>query len=106
MQDDTISRKIVLDKIKEVCFSNKWIKYRVNYGSKWIRDYLIDFIERMPSVQPEQKVGKWAGFDEYPQEDWECNCCGKIVITGCSDVNPYDEYKYCPNCGAKMEGDN
>lgn len=31
-------------------------------------------------------------------EDWRCSICGNIIEIPC---NP--KYKYCPNCGAKME---
>lgn len=49
-----------------------------------------------------QKTGHWIEIDDYPHEDFECDCCGGKVY---GTEEPYEEYKYCPNCGAKMEGD-
>ena len=51
---DVISRQIVIDKIKEVCFSKeqKWINFRLSYGSNGQRDYIIKFIESLPCVKP------------------------------------------------------
>lgn len=51
--EDCISRKAVLDKINEVCFSNKqeWVDFRVSYGSHGERDLIIDFIESLSNVQ-------------------------------------------------------
>ena len=46
-----------------------------------------------------QKTGHWVEIDDYPHEDFECDCCGGKVY---GTEEPYEEYKYCPNCGAKM----
>lgn len=46
-----------------------------------------------------QKTGHWIEIDDYPHEDFECDCCGGKVY---GTEEPYEEYKYCPNCGAKM----
>ena len=48
--DDAISRKAILSKIKEVCFGEAWLQYRIDYGSNGQRDFLINYIEQMPSV--------------------------------------------------------
>ena len=54
-------------------------------------------------AEQEQKSGKWIGIDEKPHEDYECSCCGYVVSTFTANIEPHTEYKYCPNCGAKME---
>ena len=52
--EDAVSRKLILDKIKEVCFSRKqeWVDFRVSQGSNGQRDLIIKFIESLPSIQP------------------------------------------------------
>lgn len=52
--EDAVSRKAILDKIKEVCFSKKkeWIDFRVSQGSNGQRNLIINFIEELPSVKP------------------------------------------------------
>ena len=62
-------------------------------------------IESLPPVTPKPKTGHWVGIDEEPSEVWECDRCGFVVdAEGCIDPVEYrDMYKYCPNCGAKME---
>ena len=45
--------------------------------------------------------GRWsdAGFGELPKHapyGWACSVCGGISFN--------NEYIYCPNCGAKMDG--
>ena len=40
----------ILSMIEEICFSKKWIDYRVNYGSNGQRDYIIHYIKRKYNV--------------------------------------------------------
>lgn len=56
-------------------------------------------IERLPSAQPEQKVGKWIRHENEDGEPYGHNCsvCGEWYVM------PYGKTKFCPNCGAKME---
>ncbi len=46
-----------------------------------------DLIVKAPTVEP--KRGRW--IDEH------CSECGKYVFSGDAD-------RYCPHCGARMEG--
>lgn len=48
---DTIDRRVVLDFIKEVCFSKKqkWVDFRISWGSHGQRDLIIDFTESLPN---------------------------------------------------------
>ena len=53
-------------------------------------------IEELPSVTPTRKKGKWIVLkDEY----------GDIceAICSCCEDNGNHRWKYCPNCGCKME---
>lgn len=68
----------------------------------------MDFIAR--SDVQEIKHGKWQ-ITEY--DYYDCSVCGNSYYNGCEssaearqrlDERPYDVYKYCPNCGAKMDG--
>ncbi len=58
-------------------------------------------------IEPEQKTSAWVAIDQEPHETWECGLCGFVIDgSGCIDPDAYrDIYKYCPNCGAKMEAD-
>lgn len=50
---------------------------------------LYDMISMLPSAE---RHGRWVETDTYPK----CSVCG---LYGVSDMN------YCPNCGARMEGE-
>lgn len=54
------------------------------------------------ALEQEPKTGHWIGIDEEPHEDYECNRCGYVVSTYTANIEPHTEYKYCPNCGARM----
>lgn len=53
---DTISRQTVLNKIKEVCFSEEWLQFRVDNGSNGQRDFLINYIKQLPPVNSQEPV--------------------------------------------------
>ena len=68
----------------------------------------VKALELLPSVNPAEKVGHW----EWEQEpftknwgNWRCSECREIITVCETDwaVINKPNYKYCPNCGAKME---
>lgn len=100
--EDCISKKAVLDKINEVCFSREQesVNFRVAQGSNGQRDLIINFIENLPSVKPKPKTGYWITYEITQggiNEEWKecsvCMCSNALVIPR----------NYCPNCGCKME---
>lgn len=83
--EDCISRQAVLD-----CLTATGLK-------KF--DFILDArdkIKNLPPVTPQQKVGHWEKHS-YFKDAYICSSCN----TGGNMV--YKDFKYCPNCGAKME---
>lgn len=121
--DDAISRQAVLSKIKEVCFSEEWIQFRINNGSNGQRDFLIDYIEQLPPVtqksnleliceelaaendklieqlKQKQKSGKWINIDDIESE---CSECGHREP---NERFIFEDINFCAKCGAKMESE-
>ena len=72
---------------------------------------LHDMISTLPSAQPDRKKGKWIPHSETCREYigtvlvrvdydyWFCDACGYRVKNG------QPMYKFCPNCGADMRGE-
>lgn len=59
-------------------------------------------LESLPSVHLEQRIGEFIfekGDGETCIDGWVCTSCKKEFHT---HVPYFDEFKYCPNCGAKM----
>lgn len=107
--NDSVSRKAILSKIKEVCFSDKWLQFRVNKGSHGQRDFIIDYIEKLPPVTPERKKARWikqytafVNDDNQIVTEYHCNNCYGISYFRSMNGKLVGA-KYCPNCGTEME---
>lgn len=84
MNNDLISRRAAIAFVKSI----PYIKEHQNMG-----ELIKEWIEQIPAIQPEQKMGEWVyGEFDIPH----CSICGH-------DVMPNMVSPYCPNCGAKME---
>ena len=63
-------------------------------------------IEKLPSAQPERKTGEWSvEFSPAHMGGAYCECsqCNYKFAMG-AYFEP-DEWKFCPNCGADMRGE-
>ena len=86
---------------RELCPVGMYGRHAV-YGSD--RDkfddwqFIIDELEKIPAVDAAPVVhGRWIKLAEAPEWDQRrCTVCGDV---SCCQRN------YCPNCGAKMDGD-
>ena len=89
--DDCISRQAMHIELE------KWITYG-EYKYSNATKYLYDRIDRLPSVSPQQKMGRWIEHiepdDAEPFVLWICENCGTIERR---------KTAYCTYCGAKME---
>ena len=55
-------------------------------------------IDDAPGVDAEPvRHGRW--LEHYPNDIWDCYQCS------CCKARRANKTKYCPNCGAKMDGD-
>ena len=62
-------------------------------------------IKALPTIEP--KRGEWVleRLDNYKLYKVTCSCCG---WWGCENYDSYvdiSDFAYCPNCGAKMDGE-
>lgn len=102
MVAEYINREALLNKI--------WMG---NSDSIVLRSYAAEMVNVIPSADVvEVKHGKWT-YDPNAY-DWEiggwccslCYCKNDNLGGNNPDINPYwyAGAKYCPNCGAKMDG--
>lgn len=104
--EDAISRKETLDKINAL-----FAEYIPLMLPGWNLPLIIGrTICGMPPVTSQQKAtGSWVGKQVIDNEEveikqWQsarCSKCGKYNTT--PYLYYFDDYNYCPNCGAKME---
>jgi len=62
---------------------------------------IIGVIEELPTIAP--KSGRWIhdGQRQRGGVDWmHCSECGNTDVFGAKSM-----YHYCPNCGARMDGE-
>lgn len=92
---DCISRQAVQDYIAE--YLSQFLYDDVREVVETIDAYIGD----MPSVTPTERIGHWIKDDsEDIAPIW-----GKIrVCSNCAYLQ-FNETNYCPNCGARMEGE-
>ena len=69
-------------------------------------EYAMEYVDEMPTVDAvpavEVQHGKWefAGYTAFHGTPYKsCSLCKKVYLM------EYPEFNYCPNCGAKMDGD-
>ncbi len=70
-----------------------------------IRKAMQDLIDNAPTVDAEPlRHGKWIAVDdEYMDETlYKCSECHEDFVT-IDGMPAQNLYKYCPNCGAKMQ---
>ena len=67
-------------------------------------------LECLPGVE-QASHGKWTERRVYPIEDTAIDACQSAKCTSCGKYHttPYmyyfNDYAYCPNCGARMSGE-
>lgn len=93
--EDLISRQAVLDALYELCDTGETLIENPWRDNPHI-DALVDAIEQLPSVNPQEpKTGHWIDTGSGQ----ECSECHEIQYG-------YDSNrKYCANCGVRMESE-
>ncbi len=72
---------------------------RLNDEYKKLMDGIMDALEDIPVADVKEVVhAKWEPQLHYPGTYAKCSICG----CRCGGYTP--NYKYCPDCGAKMDG--
>ena len=94
---DCISREAVMSQLQTIAdAAHKIYDHRVNDAPDYLARAVIDDAQRciklLPSVQPE-RTAEWI---YKPREGSVCSACNEPCLW---------KFNYCPNCGARMKGD-
>ena len=95
--EDCISRRATVERLCKVAdFMNE---KREGLGSPYVMAALFiqDNKDEFPPVTPQPKMGHWIRMKAY--EKWGCSECNAVFRF------TFKEHNFCPNCGAKMEGE-
>jgi len=98
--EDSVSRQEVIDTIFAECSGEK---LDIDFAKVLL---LQRAIKALPSTTPIRKKGKWINRSSTSGcgirfVASECSCCNKKTFFDCDQL----VYRYCPNCGAEMEGE-
>lgn len=81
MSDDTISRQAAIDK------------------GMWISDEIGDCYTTTYCPHCGSMHGRWLNVEPAPHDLWYATC------SVCGDRQMIEVANYCPNCGARMDGE-
>ena len=102
-------RPIDADALLEFIENRYEITWEYDNYEGGIKDACCDIIEKidnLPTIEPERKRGKWSvEFSPAYKGGAYCECsqCNYKFAMG-AYFEP-DEWKFCPNCGADMRGE-
>ena len=81
-------------------------KYPDPTAKKVERELTAEELEVSYLVKMIRQIAAWAGYDVVNRKDVPVVKCSKCKIYFCDLINNHHYmYHYCPNCGARMDGD-
>ena len=99
--DDLINRQAATEYFQRIIDATN-TDGRYNLGFIDGLEFCINHLSTMPSIQPEQKKGKWILCENPIYSSFRISGADPYLCTVCYMKNDR-QTKYCPNCGAKME---
>lgn len=95
-EKEYIERGAMLDEMRDCKFANPESDFQRGVNASI--DILTVGIKHLPTADVvEVRHGEWERSDEYEEQYgylYKCSVCGVLCFLD----------KYCPNCGAKMDG--
>ena len=100
--EDCISRQAVRDTIFTECSGTK---LDIDFAKVLL---LQRAIKALPPVTPQPKIAYWIkyGIPRCGEQHYKCTSCGYYINFGQWGELYTKEFKYCPNCGAKMQAES
>lgn len=92
-----IERKAVINKVSEIPahFDSGDIRYGIEIAIQAIKDTPVAYVAEITH-------GRWIYADgDVGYSVYRCSECGKLITLDEEEI-----YRYCPNCGAKMQEAN
>ena len=77
-------------------------------NAETIRDYINGVNKKLRELPSAERTGRWINGNEG---NWnavivpKCSICGETFYEMNVNINGEYTYNYCPNCGARMDGE-
>ena len=97
--DDLIIKQAAIEHFQRIIDATN-TDSRYNLGFIDGLEFCINHLSTMPSVQPEQRKGKWIGKPIAGYATVRCSVCNDVFLGN------EGRWNFCPNCGAEMEKEN
>lgn len=94
---DMINRQDAIDILNKLDVSDG---VGISSVACYLQEEAIRSIENLPSVQSEQKTGKWIAEHDIADGCYRCSNCNYV-----RDAYHLIIGYYCPSCGARMENE-
>lgn len=117
-EEDAISRQIISEYVgSHIQEINSGYGDLNNHTNRILR-MIVDYIEKMEPVAPQQKTGHWILAQRDKCIDINCSECGntrikdyaygytvdELDLDEVNDLIVKNQMYYCEHCGAKMQG--
>lgn len=92
--------------VKEICVAN--VTFDKKELEKIVNEQVIEKIKTGElALQDNRKTGKWIQENMFDEEFgvWKCSACSESWATEGVGHPIEANYKFCPNCGADMRGE-
>lgn len=102
-----------------MAFPDTWEEFEKSYGftdneevytngARLIPSFRVkQWLDQLPSVQPERKRGEWIYGENDGQDGWYCSECGLFIpwyydYYGLDNIDFIADFNTCPKCDTKM----
>ena len=94
--EDAISRQAAIVALDDRMLNLENVDMQIAMG------FAKGIIHELPSVTPQPKMGKWLIKRVGDYDHAICSVCGDDSFLS-PEWDALELYRYCPNCGAKMQ---
>ena len=104
---DLISRQAVEEMIKvEMPERGMW-EIEGDKEKETVCEVCVDLMQKLSDLPSTENKGEWIkyGVPRCGEQHYKCTSCGYYINFGQWGELYTKEFKFCPNCGAKMKGE-
>ena len=94
---DCVSRQAAIDAFLTELTKRERKNLLHTWSTVEVKYFVVDMLEKLPSAQPERKMGKWIYNSPVTMK---CDQCGFVI----KDWD-WHRFKFCPNCDCDMRGE-